>query len=106
MYVASGTYSQAITLAADVSVYGGYDALDWLRDIDVFTTKIEAGPIAVRGVGADNVTLDGLDIRSLDAMAANTSSIAVSFSNSQGITLSRNKIKAGNGANGSTGASG
>ena len=32
VYVGSGTYAQALNLAADVSVYGGYDAMNWLRD--------------------------------------------------------------------------
>ncbi len=106
VYVAEGTYAESITLASDVSVYGGYTGANWFRDATVFITTIDGGPIAMRGVDTDNLTIDGLTIRSGNATANGASSIALSFARSTNLTISNNLIFASNGMPGATGAKG
>ncbi len=106
VYVAEGSYVESVTLASDVSIYGGYNATDWFRDASLFTTTIEGGPVAMHGADTDNLTIDGLTIRSANATAKGASSIALSFAQSTNLTISNNLIFAGNGAAGTTGAKG
>ncbi len=106
VYVAEGTYVESIILASDVSIYGGYNGTNWFRDASVFITTINGGPIAMRGLDTDDLTIDGLTIRSSDATAAGGSSIALSFARSANLVISNNLVFAGNGKAGATGATG
>jgi hypothetical protein len=104
VYIAAGSYAGSISLVPNVSLYGGYDPQTWLRGISTNPTTINGGALAVAGVEAHNVVLDGLRIYSADAALPGQSSIAVSFARSQGIVIAHNLIVAGNGAAGMNGA--
>ncbi len=106
IYIAEGTYVESVTMASDVSIYGGYNAADWFRDASLFTTTIEGGPVAIQGADTDDLTIDGLTIRSADATDKGASSIALSFAQSTNLTISNNLIFAGNGAAGGVGPTG
>jgi hypothetical protein len=63
LFVARGTYNESIV--ATVSIYGGYDETDWLRDIQIHETKItslfQEQTILIDATGRD-LTLDGLHV--------------------------------------------
>lgn len=42
VYVAAGTYNESITLAAGISIFGGYKSADWTRSISSNVTTINA----------------------------------------------------------------
>jgi hypothetical protein len=104
VYVAGGEYNESVLLSTGVSIYGGFQPENWLRDIFAKPTTINGGAIAVMGIDDNNLTLDGLIIRAADATVAGESSIAISLTRSQGIVITRNNIYAGNGSNGNNGA--
>lgn len=109
IYVAGGTYQESITLAANVSIYGGFDGATWLRDIQSIQTTINGGPTAVRGSGAHALTIDGLIIQSDNGVAGagdSTSSVAIALADSRNVVISRNTLLAGNGAAGENGLDG
>ncbi len=106
VYIAEGDYAESIVLSANVSLYGGFDPLSWMRDVRVFITRINGGAVAVFGKQADNVTLDGLTIVSADATKPGQSSIAVSFAKSKNLTITNNTLIAGNGVKGGSGSDG
>jgi Bacterial Ig-like domain/K319L-like, PKD domain len=106
VYIAEGTYVESIVMASDVSIYGGYNVTNWFRDASVFTSTIEGGPTAMQGMDTDDLTIDGLTIRSSDATASGASSIALSFAQSTNLIISNNLIFAGNGMAGAKGATG
>jgi hypothetical protein len=93
-------------LASGVSVYGGYDVVDWSRASKVDLTTIEGGSTAVWGVDVQELTLDGLLIRSAEAIGPGANSIALHLRNSTGIVLRNSRFSAGKGAPGSNGANG
>ena len=106
VYIAEGDYAESIVLSANVSLYGGFDPLSWMRDVRVFITRINGGAVAVFGNQADNVTLDGLTIVSADATKPGQSSVAVSVAKSKNLTITNNNLIAGNGVKGAVGANG
>jgi hypothetical protein len=68
--VAEGTYNESFTLARNVSVYGGFDATTWTRDVAANLTIIENTSDV--GVHAPNTVfrstvLDGFTIRAVAA---------------------------------------
>ncbi|HUV29608.1 MAG TPA: Ig-like domain-containing protein [Acidobacteriota bacterium] len=106
VYATGGIYWGSLTLATNVSVYGGYDASTWRRDVGTIETIIRGEPTAVRGKDVTGLTLDGLVIQSDHAASAGESSVGVNLNNSQNIIISRNRIQAGSGAAGLTGEGG
>ena len=104
VYVAAGTYVQAASLflRPNVSVYGGYDPVSFLRDIAAHETIIDGRPSAVVGSSATAAAIDGFTIISADNTAAGGSSIGILLSNSDNVVISRTKITAGRGANGNS----
>lgn len=109
VYATGGTYAESITLKDAVSVYGGYDdgganAPTWIRDIVLHKSLIKGGTSAVEGSAVSNLTLDGFTIESADATAAGASSYGLKLHDHSSVTVSRNTIHAGRGANGGNGA--
>jgi hypothetical protein len=105
VYACEGTYDEHVTSGAAVDgvfVYGGIDCALGTYD----ATK---RPIVARGWQAENlvtgVTIEDFEIRSPDATAAGTSSIAV-IANAAQVTLRRVKVSAGKGAKGQPGVNG
>jgi K319-like protein len=105
VYVAAGMYAGTLTLKNGVSVYGGYNATTWMRDVATNTTTVAGGSTALQGGAVTGLTLDGLRIQAANAVGGGASSIGVLLDGSSGIVISHNTIVAGNGANGADGVS-
>ncbi len=89
VYIAGGTYTEdvATTIA---SLYGGYDASDWSRDIEGNETElIGSGDAGLTVGGAVDVAVDGLTLRGKDALAALSSGVLVILSDGVRITNCR-----------------
>jgi hypothetical protein len=103
VYVASGTYNESITLEAGVSIYGGYNSNQWVREVSANQTTINGGNLAVVGTDANDVTLDGLTINAADGVNNGESSVGITLTRSQNVVIAHNFITAGDGANGANG---
>jgi uncharacterized membrane protein YgcG len=108
VYVVNGSYDGSVELASGVSIYGGYQSGTWIRDIAANQTTITGtADFAVRGDGDNNLTLDGLTITTpLAAAAAGRSRFGVYLNNTADITITNNRITAGEGGPGANGAAG
>ena len=106
VYATGGIYWGSLTLATNVSVYGGYNASTWRRDVETVETIIRGEPTAVRGKDVTALTLDGLVIQSDHGASEGESSVGINLNNSQNIVISRNRIEAGSGAAGLIGEGG
>lgn len=121
VYVASGTYSESVTLADGVSMFGGYDAgAGWSRDPGVHVSQITGVDGAIEGraltllaeavslptVVAD-MTLVGPNATGALPGGQGRSSYVVVVRNSTGaLEIRGNTIQAGSGAPGSGGIDG
>lgn len=114
IYVATGVYSENITLVNGVNVYGGYALGFRERDREEHPTTILGRPPAraVQGTvsvqGLDQPTrLDGFDLYGANAVVAGSNSVAVLITDTgANFTLSNNEIIAGNGGPGARGIAG
>lgn len=104
VYVAAGTYNESINLYNNISLYGGFNADDWSRDMAMYESKIMGGTYAVRVANSNNLTIEGMSIESADATTGGSSSVAVSLSNAQNISILSNTLKAGSGYVGGNGS--
>lgn len=114
IYVATGVYSENITLVNGVSLYGGY-SLDFRdRDPEEHPTTIlgrppqgaERGTITALTI-SQGTTLDGFSIYGSNANVPGGNSVAVFILDSTAsLTLSHNQIIAGNGGPGRRGEAG
>ncbi len=108
VYIEAGGYNETIELTEGVSLYGGYRGLvggGWDRS-PTHETFIVGGTTAVsiHGLDADEVTLELLTIRSVNATDPGDSSYAVRlFDNTEMVTISHSVLIAGNGRQGSVG---
>jgi hypothetical protein len=99
VFVAEGVYTENLVLATGVSLFGGYKEGTFAKDASAITTVSDwIVPIAI--TGSDNVTIDGFTIICTDAVLPGGSSVAISLSDAQGVTISNNVIRAGRGAAG------
>ena len=105
VYVAEGVYNESISLRTNVSIYGGFHPTTWARNIGLYESKIMGGTYAVVGNNANLLTIDGMTIESANATTNAASSVAISLSASQGLTITNNKITAGSGFDGNNGSS-
>ncbi len=103
LYVAAGVYSGSVVLADGVSMYGGFIADSWERDLATAETIIEGGQYAITGANVSQLTIEGFTIRSANSAANAGSSVGISLHNSLGIVINKNALEIGNGANGSNG---
>jgi hypothetical protein len=113
VYVSEGTYSERVTLANGISVYGGYSRQhDWQRSASYVslissTAVINSRVLAVEGTNITApTTLDRLTIQSGNASGSGVSSYAMFCTGCSGVTLSNSSLSAGNGGAGSSGTSG
>ncbi|HVK88539.1 MAG TPA: hypothetical protein VM513_30685, partial [Kofleriaceae bacterium] len=105
VYVQGGTYPETVVMKGGVGVYGGFDDA-WLRAA-ASVTLIEAAAPAVAFDGINAPTrLDGVTIKSVDAVGTGASSYAVAVTGSTQIELVDVTILAGAGAPGSDGFDG
>ncbi|HEU4612699.1 MAG TPA: hypothetical protein VFS15_11505, partial [Kofleriaceae bacterium] len=109
VYLQAGTYSEAVTMANGISVFGGYN-FNWKRRPYSETghnATITAGIPAVRFNAITQPTrLDNLVVRSANATAAGTSSTAILVTSSQQIELRNVLVQPGSGAAGTNGSNG
>ncbi|MGD8727645.1 MAG: hypothetical protein PVH40_08370, partial [Gemmatimonadales bacterium] len=107
VYVAEGQYEGSLTLGDGVSVYGGYRAEVWSRDVDTYRTAIVGGTQAIVGDAVSELTVSGLVVQSADVEADASrdlrSSYGVVLRNSRGVRLTENTISAGAGGRGEEG---
>lgn len=120
VYVAEGTYSEAVTLAAGVSIYGGYDPVDeahWNRGRGASATIFRAAPtngnhtVAVSAINIGTSPGAGVKLQLLRIQAGSTTATAgsvygVRAVNSPSLTLEGVTIEAGNGGTGAGGTLG
>ena len=104
VYVAAGSYNETLTLAGNVSLYGGFDETDWSRDISTNKPVVSGDAVAVVGVEAGNLTVEGFEIIAADAVGTAASSIAILLNNASGVLLTGNSIMSGAGTAGTGGA--
>jgi hypothetical protein len=104
VYVAEGTYAESLVLRSRVSVYGGFEEASWARDVETRRPVVEGGATAVRGVQANDLIFEGMDVTAADATGSGASSIAMSLVNSTGVMLRRNVLRSGDGASGASGS--
>lgn len=105
VFIQAGSYDEAVVMAAGVSLFGGFDET-WTRNPGV-TTSIEAASPAVTFEAVTVATrLDGLTIKSGDAVAPGESSTAIIVIGSQPILLVDVEVQPGIGAAGSDGGTG
>ncbi|MFT7623279.1 MAG: hypothetical protein ACI9WU_002462, partial [Myxococcota bacterium] len=116
VYVATGVYQEAVSLASGVSVYGGYSATFAAHEPAVYETAV-LGPAdgslpgAVNAIGltgsAASARFDGFTVFGADGQDAAQSSYAIYVRNTgAALALSHNVVIAGNGAAGADGGSG
>ena len=106
VYVAGGEYEETLTLRSRVSVYGGFEADGWRRDIGSNQTAIYGARVAVSGTEANNLSVDGLLIESASATNFSQSAIALWLRNSTGVTVRRTVLVPENGRVGVNGDAG
>jgi hypothetical protein len=100
VYVAAGNYDESLTLRSRVSVYGGFDPTEWTRDVAANRPVVSGDTVAVRGVEATALTVEGLEIIAADGVGVGGSSVAVLLDRGDGVVLASNVIRAGAGATG------
>ena len=106
VYVAGGEYTETLTLRSRVSLYGGWDATDWSRDVEAHRPVVQGDATAVRGTEANDLVLEGLEIVAADGEGAGASSIALFLQDSDAVAIRNNVIAAGAGVSGSNGSDG
>ncbi len=109
LYVAAGLYSSnvTITVAAGVSIYGGFDPADWVRKpTSVTHIQVTVSPAML----AQNITvpteLSQLTIEGGDAVFSGFTVYGIKVVNSTALRIVGNVITAGNGAAGFNGGTG
>ena len=109
VYVAEGTYAESATLALEdgVSIYGGYDVLDWSRD-DAHTTQIlVSDSTAVEASGITTATvLDRLELVGGNGASPGASTYALFATASDALVVHRCELTAGLASAGGAGNAG
>lgn len=113
VYIADGTYTEAVNLLNGRSLLGGFRGITWERHVSSTATVLRGESVSgnhKRAVIGANITsptvVDGFVIFGPQATAAGGNSYAVYLSNSGGVTLRDNTIIGGVGGPGSDGSAG
>ena len=115
VYVATGVYVESVKLASGVAVYGGYSADFVQHEPETYETAIMGltptnslpGAVNALGLGGTTSRLDGFTVFGENGQTPGQSSYALYVRDcDSGLTLSNNRVVAGDGAAGSDGASG
>jgi len=109
VYVCTGTYREALTLADSISVIGGLGCAKsdaWTSGQPKSRVEAPSSPaMSARGITTDT-RVEGLDVVAPDATEPSASSIGLLAVHSPKLVIARTKITAGNAANGADGADG
>ena len=108
IYVCKGAYPEAISLAAPVSIYGGFACGSWTHTGEKPTfSPTASGEFALRATGITaNVTFADLELSAKPGDATNPSSITAFISNSPKVTFRRVTLIAHEGFDGPPGKPG
>ncbi|MBK7858450.1 MAG: hypothetical protein IPJ65_07465 [Archangiaceae bacterium] len=105
VYVAAGTYTEQVQMAADKGVYGGYLAADWSRGTaNVSSVAGVLTPLAISS--ANNARVQLMTFIGNTPVGAGQSSYGAWIINSTGVVLEGVTVRAGNGTPGSAGTAG
>ena len=111
--VSEGSYPEGVDLVSGISVLGGHNALNWLRDPSTNTTSIVgaiasgADSIGVRAVSITSATeVSGFTISTPNGDAGGNSIGVYIRDSSSALTVRDNTVFAGQGGGGVTGAAG
>jgi len=103
---AANTYSEVVTLADGVSLWGGFDANWTVSGLTTIVGAFEGGQfqaVIANGINSPTVLSD-LNIIAPSSFSVGLSSYGVHVVNSAGLTIQRSTIQGGNGAAGSNGS--
>jgi len=108
VYVCTGIYREALTLADSISVIGGLDCSGPLWKPGAAKSRIQSpsSPAVSAKDIASATRLEGLEIVAPNATEPSASSIGIHAVRSSGLVIASSKISAGNGANGTNGTTG
>jgi hypothetical protein len=108
VYVCSGTFHEALTLANSISIIGGLTCSGATWKTGGVRTRIEApSSPAIRAKDIASPTrLEGIDVVAPNATKPSGSSIGILADHAEGLTIAGSKITAGDGANGVDGTEG
>lgn len=114
VYVAAGTYtSSTITMLNGVSIYGGFNALNWSRGAAEQTTINNNGSVSagrIIGLRGTNITsptfLDRINIVTPNAAGTGVDNYGLHCDNCDGLTIKNADIDAGAGSDGIDGVNG
>ncbi|MFT5430620.1 MAG: hypothetical protein ACI9OJ_001296 [Myxococcota bacterium] len=118
VYVATGVYSEAISLKAGVAVYGGYSGDFKQRNLTLYETAIlgptgtasQPGAVNAQGLSGSvalETVLDGFLVFGADAPSTGQSSYGIWLADCGAqVTIRNNRVFAGDGANGAPGSTG
>ncbi len=113
IYVANGTYSEAVNLTNGKNLRGGYRGGTWERQLNATATILRGESVsgnhkrAIVGLNITSPTMvEGFVVFGPAAAAASGNSYAVHLSNAGGLTLASNVIVGGTGGPGPDGAAG
>lgn len=102
VYVAQGTYPESLTLASEVSVYGGFDPVSWEFD-PAARPVVEGSTVAVFGQAVSGVRISWMHITAADGEGADHTSIGVLLDGAVDAVLRGNIVEAGEGLDGVAG---
>ena len=108
VYVCAGTYKEAIVLANEIPVIGGFDCTGhrWKRVGERSRIESPTSP-ALRAKDITSPTrFDGFDVVAPDAHGASASSIAFVVENASGLQMVKSKLTAGAAGDGADGTEG
>ncbi len=106
--VSRGVYREALQLKNAVHLFGGYDhSQRWLRDLELYESRIESDSIPVQAfLVGEETYFQGFTIEDIHLGAEGRSSYAVHISFGDGLILEACRIIAGPGGFGADGISG
>ena len=108
VYVCSGTFHEALTIANSISVIGGLDCTNDEWRVGGVRTRIESPTSpAMRAANITSATrIEGLEVLAPDATATSGSSFALIADHSSALVIASSKLVAGNAKNGTDGTDG
>ena len=108
VYVCSGTYREALTLADSIAIIGGADCSGPTWKLGSTKSRIESptSPAVSAKDIASPTRIEGLDVVAPNATEPSASSIGLLADHSAGLVIAGSRITAGDGASGTDGAEG
>ena len=106
VYVAAGSYAGPLALQQNVSVYGGYDPITWVRAAANDVVISGGNPTLTASELTGTIELQQLQVTGADAFAVSGDAVGVLLSNAGDVSFLNVRIEAGTGHDGADGAAG